>query len=299
MRSLCILLGLCLTIISVTAQETGQKDYPTLGISFTIPDGWLGQEGQGVYMMGSNSIPGLILVIPSEVSSLEAMRQEARAGVVDQATGTNLQLSSDIQDLSGQAIGAEFSGLLEQQQAKAYLIGAYNPHGQSVTVMAVTLTNLYDEKYPAVAKKVWQSLSFRKPVVPPVVDQWKERISGTRLTYMESYSSIDYSNPNYTSGGGYSKEEKIDLCPAGFFNYNDTFDMSVSVPNASGNANNRDRGAGRWTVIANAQGQPVLQLNFTSGEVYEYVLSTEGDKTFLNGKRYFRTWTGENAPVCN
>jgi len=298
MRSLFILLGLCFSL-SITAQETGQKDYPALGISFTIPDGWLGQEGQGVYMMGSNSIPGLVLVMPSSVASLDAMRQEARTGVVDQATGTNLQLSTEIENLSSQAIGAEFSGLLEQQQAKAYLIGAYNPHGQSVTIMAVTLTNMYDEKYPAVAKKVWQSLKFRKPVIPPVVDQWTERISGTRLTYMESYSSIDYSNPGYTSGGGYSKEEKIDLCPAGFFNYNDRFDMSVSAPSVSGNANNRDRGAGRWTVIANAQGQPVLQLHFSSGEVYEYVLSTEGDKTFLNGKRYFRTWTGENAPVCN
>lgn len=85
MRSLFIFLALFLSI-SLSAQETGQKDYPTLGISFTIPDGWLGQEGQGVYMMGSNSIPGLILVMPSSVASLDAMRQEARAGVVDQST---------------------------------------------------------------------------------------------------------------------------------------------------------------------------------------------------------------------
>jgi len=298
MRSLFMLICLSLSTC-LSAQETGQKDYPTLGISFTIPDGWVGQEGEGVYLMGSNTLPGVVLVIPSSTASLEAMRQEARVGVVDQATGTNLQLSGDIQDLSNQAIGAEFSGMLEKQPAKAFIIGAYNPYGQSVSIMAVTLTDKYGEQYPAVAKKVWQSLQFRKPVVPPVVDQWKERISGTRLTYMESYSSIDYSNPNYTSGGGYSKEEKIDLCPQGSFNYNDKFDMSVSVPNSGGNANNRDRGAGRWTVIANNQGQPVLQLQFSSGEVYEYVLSMEGDKTFLNGNRYFRTWTGENAPVCN
>lgn len=283
---------------TLIGQKTGQVNYPTLGVSFTIPNGWVGQEGEGVFIMGSNSIPGLILLSTSTAQSMEAIRQEAQAGLVDPNAGINLQLSSALENLAANAVGGEFSGILENQQAKAYMIGVHNPHGQSVLIMATTLTNMYNEQYPAVAKQVFKSLKFSTPVVPPVVNDWKERLSGTRLTYMESYTSMDYSDPNFTSGGGYSKEEKIDLCPEGFFNYNDSFDVSVSTPGVSGLGVNSGQGAGNWNIIADAQGQPVLQLSFHSGEVYEYVLTREGDKTFLNGNRYYRTWTGENAPVC-
>ncbi|MEO0340546.1 MAG: hypothetical protein AAF242_15215, partial [Bacteroidota bacterium] len=61
----------------------------------------------------------------------------------------------------------------------------------------------------------------------------------------------------------------------------------------------RGNGSGEWKVVGNFQGQAVLQLNFYSGEVYEYTLSMDDKKTLLNGKRYFRTWNGENAPNCN
>lgn len=293
------ILSLLFYFCSLSAQQTGQIDYPSLGISFTIPDGWVGQEGEGVFLMGSNSIPGLVLLTTSPVASVAAMRQEAAAGIVEEASGTNLQLSSQLTPLSDQALAGEFSGLLEYQPAKAYVIGTYNPYGQSVTIMAVTLTNMYSEQHPAVAKSIWKSLQFKKPQLPPVVEQWKERLNGVRLTYMESYSSSDYSNPNYTSGGGYSKEERIDLCPEGYFNYNDRFNMSADVPGVGAQQNSRQRGGGTWSVTANASGQPVLQLSFHSSEVYEYILSQEGDKTFLNGNRYYRTWTGENTPVCN
>lgn len=300
MRKISVLLG-CLLLLStfVEAQKTGPIDYPVLGISFTIPDGWLGQEGEGVFVMGSTQIPGLLLITAASAQSLSGMRQEAQAGIVDPQTGTNLQLQSDLETLSAGALGGEFSGTLENQPARAYVIGAYNPHGQSVTIMAATLEQAYSPEHERAAKSLWRSLSFRKPELPSAVDDWRERLNGVRLTYMESYSSIDYSNPNYTSGGGYSKEEKIDLCPEGYFNYNDRFDMSAENPGVSASQNNRQRGGGRWVVTANAAGEPLLKLSFHSGEIYEYVLSREGNKTFLNGTRYYRTWTGENAPVCH
>ncbi len=293
-----LLCGFLLLVGPLRSQQTGKVRYPSLGISFTIPEGWVGQEGDGIYLMGSNTLPGFIILAPSQEQSLDAMRQEARSGLVDQASGTQLQLQSEIVALSDQAIGGEFSGQLEYQPARAYVIGAFNPYGQSITIMAATLENAYSEQYSAIAKKVWRSLEFERPELPPVVDDWQERLNGVRLTYMESYSSIDYSNPGYTSGGGYSKEERIDLCPEGYFNYNDQFNMSASAPSVSGSKKSRQRGGGDWTVSANTAGEPVLRLQFHTGEIYEYVLSREGDKTFLNGKRYYRTWTGDNAPNC-
>ncbi len=287
-------------IQQVVAQQTGKIDYPYLGVSFQVPAGWQGQEGDGVFLMGHQSIPGLLLISSVEAASLQQMQQEAQSGFVEPASGTNLQLASTIESIGQNAIGGEFAGTLENQQAKAYIIGVFNTSGgESATIMAVTLANMYDARHKSAAMEVYKSFRFYPPVVPPVVNEWKERLSGVRLTYMDTYTSIDYSNPNYTTGGGYSKEEKIDLCPNGAFNYNDNCNVSVDYPNVGGYRDSKKGGAGTWKVVANASGLPVLQLTFHTGEVWTYELTREGDKTFLNGNRYFRTWTGENAPNCN
>lgn len=294
-------LNLCLFLLGtlhVNAQQTGKVDYKVLGINFTIPNGWVGQEGDGMYVMGSNSIPGVILMTTNAATTVDQMKQEARLGIVDQ-TGTNLQLSGDFESVGTKGVGAEFLGTLEFQAAKAYVIGVVNPFGQGVTIIAVTLKDKYTADHKAAAITLAKSLQFKKPVYGPIAEQWKKDLDGVRLTYMDSYSSVDYSNPNYTSGGGYSTKKVIDLCPQGYFTYNGSHSMSLDLPGSTTSSNGGGKGTGTWKVIANTSGQAVLQLNYYDGDVSEYVLTTEDGKTMLNGTRYFRTWTGENAPVCN
>ncbi|GAB5553477.1 MAG: hypothetical protein Sapg2KO_30680 [Saprospiraceae bacterium] len=294
-------LNLCLLFfasLSVNAQQTGKVDYKVLGINFTIPNGWVGQEGEGMFVMGSNTIPGVILMTTNEATTMEQMKQEARVGIVDQA-GTNLQLSGDFDAVGTNGIGAEFLGTLEFQAAKAYVIGLLNPFGQGVTIMAVTLKDKYTNDHKSAAITLAKSLQFKKPAYGPIAEQWKKDLNGVRLTYMSSYSSVDYSNPNYTSGGGYSTKKVIDLCPQGYFTYNGSHSMNIDASGSTASSNGTGKGAGTWKVIANTSGQAVLQLNYYDGAVSEYVLTTEDGKTMLDGTRYFRTWTGENAPDCN
>lgn len=290
----------CLSTLNIVhAQQTGKVDYKVLGISFTIPDGWVGQEGDGVFLMGSQTIPGVIILTTNEAKSIEQMKQEARVGIADQ-NGTNLQmLGNNFESVGSNGIGTVFVGTAEWQPAKAYVAGLVNPYGSSVSIIAMTLKDQYSEAHKKAALAVAQSVQFKKPVYGPIVQEWKEKLSGTRLTYMNSYSSVDYSNPNYTSGGGYSDKEVIDLCPQGYFNHSSSSQMSLDVPGATASSRNNGAGAGTWKVIANTSGQAVLQLNFYNQQVYEYTLSMDGDKTMMNSKRYFRTWTGENQPICN
>lgn len=281
----------------ITAQQTGKVDYKTLGVSFEIPEGWVGQEVNGVFLIGHNTIPGVIMLTTNEARTMEQMKQEARAGIIDQQ-GTNLQISSDFESVANNGIGAEFEGILEYQVAKAYVIGLLNPFGSGMTIAYMTLKDLYTSQHKSAAVVLAKSVKFRKPVYGPIVKEWKEKLNGVRLTYMDSYSSIDYSNPNYTSGGGYSSKTVIDLCAQGYFTFNGSHSLSVDAPGVSAGSNGNDQGAGSWKVIANTAGQAVLQLNYHNGDISEYVLTMEGDKTMLNGNRYFRTWTGENAPYC-
>lgn len=287
-----------LSILNVFAQQTGAVKFDPLGIKFTIPDGWVGQEGDGIFLMGSHTEPGLILLSTHEQTTLQGLRAEAQKGLVEQ-NGTNLQLDGQLEDLGKNAVGGEFAGTLEYQPVKAYIIGLLNPHGLGVLIMATTTTAQYSGRYKTLAGLIKNSVVFSKPKTGPIVEQWKKELQNVRLTFMESYNSIDYSNPNYTTGGGYSNKEIIELCSKGYFNYSSSSFMSVDQGGASAYSHGNGQGQGTWKVAGNATGQAVLVLNFHNGEVYEYELSFQDKKTFLNGKRYFRTWTGEYAPNCN
>ncbi len=116
---------------------------------------------------------------------------------------------------------------------------------------------------------------------------------------MSSTSSYSYSS-EYTSGGGSNSEEIIHLCAAGHFNFSSSSFISVDASGSSAYSNNEGGGSGTWTVIGNANGEPVLQLKFNDGKINEYIITESDSKTFLNGYRYFRTYgtTTDDGPNC-
>jgi len=273
------------------SQVTGTVELKSLGIRFTIPAGWFGQEGDGAYLLGSNSEPGLIIMTLHDYQTVDELKAEASAGIHDH-NGTNLQLKGDLQAIKENGVAGEFGGTLEWQQARVFIAGLTNPHGKGVTVMATTDEMNYSDRYRALALEIVNSIHFSKPETAPVVEEWKTTLKNSRLTYMDSYSS---------SGGGYSNEEVIDLCGQGHFNYRQSSDMSIDTGGAFGSSHGRGKGSGNWEVVGDGANGALLRLNFYSGEVYEYKLSYEDKKTFLNGYRYFRTYAqagAEYAPEC-
>ena len=286
------------------AQQTGDVFYDQLGIGFTIPEGWLGQEANGMFLMGSNTIPGLLLIMPQEATSLEAMKADLSNGYAD-AMGTNLMPVGGLTDLGRQSFGTIYAGTLEGQPAKGYVIAAYNTLGQEVCILAVTLANMYTDAHETAAKTVWKSLHFEKPKVvqnkavatqaAPKGWDWKYELSGVKLTYKESYYSSTYTDGGIS--GGYEINNVFDLCPAGYFVYYGSNNMSAGGDYSSAYSSGSNRGSGTWDVN-DKNGQAILTLKFNNGEVWTYNLEWKDKKLFMNGKRYFRTWTGEYAPNC-
>ncbi|NBC83244.1 MAG: hypothetical protein GVY19_07655 [Bacteroidetes bacterium] len=284
-----------LITIHLVGQQTGLVNYKHLGISFNIPEGWVGQETDGGYLMGSNNVPGLIMMIPHEIQSVKQLEAEARRGL-NEGNGTALSLQGDIEQLGNNAIGGEYSGTLEWQAAKGYAVGTINPHGTGVTIIAITTADKYSADYKNYAMQVKNSLVYKKPETGPIVNQWKRHLSNVKLIYMDSYYSSSYTDGGVS--GGYSSEIQIDLCAQGYFNYQGNNEVSAGSNYSSLYSGDNNKGHGNWNVVVGAGGQPILRLNFNNGEVYEYNLELREEKTYLNGNKYFRTTTGEYAPNC-
>ncbi|MEM9675243.1 MAG: hypothetical protein AAF992_21810 [Bacteroidota bacterium] len=300
-----ILASILLSIVTIAgsdavAQATGEVNFKTLGIRFTIPNGWVGQEVNGGYIVGSNTQAGFAFLTIHQYTTLAQLTQEAWKGIAEQ-NGTSLKLSGEIENLNERSIGAEYSGTLEGQAVKAYIVGLVNPLGSGVTIMAASTPDQYSATHQQLAQQLANSTQFSQPQTPPVVEEWKQTLQNSRLTYMDSYQSNSGSYGGYSTGGGYSSEVQIHLCGQGFFKYKSSSSMSVDTGGAFGSSSDSGQGNGTWDVVGNTQDGATLRLNFHNGEVYEYNLEYKDNKTFLNGSRYFRTYGTagvDDGPEC-
>lgn len=277
---------------NAVAQLTGRVDMPEIGLSFVIPEHWVGQPNGDVFVMGGMRDPGLILMVQHEYSTLDEIRSEARQGIVD--TGVSLQLKGDMVALGLQALGGQFEGTLEGHPAIAYVVAVLNPHGAGVTVMAMTDRANFSPRHKQLAEQVSSSLVFAKVDTSVVTRQAEQLLNHTRLNYMSSYTS--------GTSGGMNSQRYIDLCPNKRFNYSSSSFLSIDVGGAYGSSHGARGGSGRWAVSASSSRQAVLELHFDEGEVWRYDLNFNDGQTRLNNVRYFRIGANDpngNGPRCS
>lgn len=279
--------------------ETGDK---YLGFKFTPPAGWEAQFTGAGYLLVSRTEKGFIVVLPHEYSTVEQIKIATREGLADQ-NGTNLQVSGSPQSFGASGIAVEFSGVVQGQAARGRAISLLSPYGGGITILAAVEQATYSTSFARYVESIAQTVVFSKPEIPPVAEQWRQQLANCRLTYLWSYYSGGGSDGAYAGG---SQQTVIDLCAQGFFRYSDHNQMAVDGGNAfgagaSGFGGGSNQGNGTWKITARGA-QPVLVLAFHDGRVQEYRLSQQDGKTFLDDKRFFRTYANdpnpEHRPVC-
>jgi len=274
---------------------TGTIQQPQWGVTFTMPDGWVGQQGGEGYLFGSHTERGFVLILPHQYNTLEALRAEAQKGL-DDGFGTRLDVEGTIQSFGERGLAAALQGQVEGQPAKAYVVSVLSPSGGGVTVLSAVEPAYYTEAVARRTEQIARSIEFTAPASSsPAGSDWAASLKGSRLTYMYSYYSGGASG-DYV---GASEETIIDLCSAGHFFYSGSHSLAVdggtgSGYNASGYGGGRDQGHGRWTVVQQG-GQPTLQLAFSSGDVSSYTISYPEEELHLNGERFY--WTTHNSPA--
>ncbi len=281
-------------IVSWTLYAQQPVEYPSLGLSFSIPNGWVGQEYGDGYLIAHETIPGFVIISTHEANDLATLIKEAQIGLADD-NGTNLKATSSPTSFKTNGVACEYAGTMEWTPAKAYAIGLLSPNSGGIVILGASTEELFSETHISVVKEIANSVKFTKIIKPQPADQWNEMLQNVRLTYMSSYSSNTY------GGGGYSQKTTIDLCGEGFFNYKDD---DVNSFGQYAGAYSQQRGGGTWQLEPGRSADtPVLKLTFYNGEVYSYDLSMSEGKLLLNGYRYFRTYandaTEEFRPLCN
>ncbi len=291
-----VLLMLCSTQ-TLYAQATGKVDYPELGVSFHVPEGWIGYKVTPGFAITSSKTKGIILIVTHDMHSIPDMEEEAKNGIEIGPT-TLLNPINGVEKIADNAIAGMYNGIIDSKPAKALIVGMINPHGYGITILCATGADLFTEDLKKTGLMVTKSVTFYNPkaqtnaiITQEESTELSELFKNCRLTYMESYG---------TSGGGYSNRTTMDLCRKGYFKHSSVSSMSMDTGGSSGYGGNNNQGSGTWRVLKK-QSQSVLQLSFYNGEVYEYIITIdEEDKTYLNGERYFRTYkgAGKYAPNC-
>lgn len=288
------LLAIAITCVSIAQPKKVRE--ASFGAAFEVPDGWQHQRTDYGYVLGSNTLSGIMLVIASPYKTLEKMRQAAYQGIQEEG-GTQLTLSGELKPFGANGISGYFQGTMNWEHAKAYSIGlASDKGGKGVTCLIVTTPDLFSSEHVSELEKLAGSFTFFEPEIPDEVKEWEKWFKtpgGCRLKYLTSSGSSDYSG-NYS---GSSSEATIDLCPNGSFSYSSNSDFNVNSDAGSAFSASSDDGEGTWELGFNGR-LPVLILNFRNGNQSEYELTYKDQKTYLNGTRYFVLFDNE-GPKCH
>ncbi len=230
----------------------------SMGLSFRVPTGWIAKKdpNSGNYIMGSNSIPGIILMFPHNYKNINELVAASSEGF--NSKGINLRASSDIEKISENAIGTEFSGIFQNVQAKAYVIGILSPKGGGFLAMCITKADKYTSLHKRSAIELAKSVRFFTPKVDSSLMNW---IAG------EYYSYVGHT------------ERKLMLCPNGTYYYSDesSYSGELSGGGAWGNAaESGDRGT--WRITGNRQRGTIIFTSSKDGGSSErpYVVGGKG-----------------------
>ena len=310
--SRCVALLACLLfagqILPGAAEPASGKQFEDsrLGLRFRAPEGWIGQQSSAGFLLGSNTVPGMILVLPHTFGNLAQMRREAAEGWIDQSEQIHLPATGPVVDVGANRIAVELAGIVQGQRVKAHLVGLMSPSGGGILILAATDPSNYGARYAQLTGQIADSAQFSKPgtvqsavakaeaprpgatkseaAKPPATKDagiWTERFSGQCVAYMRSSSS------GGSSYSGWSEKRFLYLFEDGSFQAVGSFSGSFDTSAGFGSfGNGPQRQAGKWNVTDQG-GQSHLVLTHSGAEKESFTLSRQGTQTFLNGRRWF------------
>jgi hypothetical protein len=239
------------------------------GYAFLKPSGWNHQVSEGYILLGSNTVPGLILTFPHQGRSFQEMLQEMSTGI--QEEGIHLTLSSQVQQLSSSMANCYYQGIVQGEQAKAYGIGVLNPKGGGIFILAISTPDKLGSEIESAANSISKHTSFTSPkagdqdLVRHFSGEWAWS-NGYRTEWMMFYPDGSFSDQYEAAYSGNTTD---------------------GWGNQTGNwgATNQSTSRGRWSIQGNRDAGVITVISRDGTQTrYEYRVFVE------NGEKYYREY---------
>ncbi|HEX2139819.1 MAG TPA: hypothetical protein VHG33_08920 [Woeseiaceae bacterium] len=267
--------------------ETGRQyaagtrvESPADGVSFVIPEEWLGglPPGSAAFVFGSNSRAGLGLVIMRPATSWQEIEQFLNQPQ-DLGHGVVLYPSS-----AGQRTGRGYEISLANATYAGHAIGRLGRNGNGVVVFFGGPAGEHDY-YARLTAGTAASVAFAPPRQSVATDQWRAYLAGMMLKRQSSYYSGGGADGSYVGG---STSESLHLCRDGTYAY---LSSSSVAADAGGGTSGYSAGdgaeRGQWSVETIGD-RAVLNLRSTGGEASQHSLQVQGNETYVDGERVYR-----------
>ena len=260
------------TVPPSSGKSTGtQLRDANVGYAFNAPAGWQVKQENGNYGFTRAGEDVVLAVVPhgyNSVQTIMASHQDAN----DPKNNTYLKASKQTYGSQGAWLG--WDGTANGQAVSLQTIALVSPYGGGVSVLLIAPKNVYRAEHRTILQSIANSVTFTKPQVSPLAEQWKSRIAGRQLLYF------------YTASG-FSEKQSYDFCSDGTFAMNVDNSASSSDFGGSFSAATQGGNAGTWRVVAQGN-QAVLMLMLRDGGTRQFTLAntSNGVGMLLNGKKF-------------
>ena len=217
-----------------------------LGLSFTLPRDWIGALQGDYFLVGSQTIGGLIIL-----SSDQMTIDQAKAWLSQpQALGDGYVLyPKGAPQVTTQTIRVNCTLSDGATQLEGRVHVRIGPHGIGLAIVTVAPSRPLGP-IAQVADAIEQSVQFSKPVVPKasVTGTWGSQLAGVKII-------------RFYTGSGYQEKEYYNFCPDGSF-YR-VFESGGATPNVASGAFLNENG-GTWRASGSLDGGQV-HLQYRNG----------------------------------
>lgn len=275
-----LLICCCTFLITATFGQAKTIKAPSYGYSFTAPVDWIHQDiGNGYHLLGSNAVPGFILIMPHTYSDKTAIKALAQTeGIIDQ--GISLQAVGAVEYYGKNGISGTFKGITDGELAEAAALCLFSPHGGGILILAMTSPAQFNTTYMQLAEGVAKTVKFSTPVESQLAKTWRQGLTHKKLVYYNTTSTSSEKNTYYLyHNGTFEYAGGISSSSTNYYS-----DQTVTISSAG-----TDADAGQWTVVGDEQSVQLYLVYNNGNEALFNLQLKEGTETqiLLNGDRYF------------
>jgi len=244
--------------VKLSGNEVGD---PNWGFKFRAPAGWKFQKDQSTAILGHDTVPGMIIVMPHMGKSLDEVRNLMTEGL--QEEGVQLNLAGALRSSGNNVLAGEYEGVYQGEQVKARGIGTASPYGGGAFIIALTTPSKFGGELAGAAEAIAGGMQYFRMEASDLMRQ----LSGIWVNMTKN------------------TETRVGLSPSGqyFSNYESSYSGSFGSEQGNWGTAGQSREDGRWTIRGNRE-QGTIIITMLNGNLMniQYRVHVENGETYWN-----------------